>query len=60
MSFFGDAMFCYLPHPVDLDLILLRGVQVFVVAASESLDEGIRAGVEEDAEQQEYLKVNCV
>lgn len=53
-------MFCYLPHPVDLDLILLRGVQVFVVAASESFDEGIRAGVEEDAEQQEYLKVNCI
>lgn len=60
MSFFGDAMFCYLPHPVHLDLILLRGVQVFVVAASESFDEGIRAGVEEDTEQQEYLKVNCI
>lgn len=58
MYYCGDAIYCYLPHPVHLDLILLGGVQVFVVTASESLDEGIRARVEKDAEEQEDLKVN--
>lgn len=43
------------PYPVDRHLILVGRVQVFVVAAAESPDQGIRAGVEENAEQEEDL-----